>query len=257
MFFFFHVFAGIVLALLLAQQLHDSRIVLPCIIGAFLPDLIDKPLGYLLFADSVGNGRILLHNLFLVLILLAIGCIAWKRMARPEVFAFTVGLISHQILDLMWTVPENWLFPFYGPLTYKGGSDIAHDLLQDEISLGSEWVVAIGILSAVLLLLITRHTGSTIPRHRPLVAGLLLAGTFMFVVLATGAFVAGICGTPFTAQTVYTLFGWLEPAQSVAGGIVFFMAAYLLWSTRRRLLAAAPGQGCSDRTGLNCFQGLL
>ena len=235
MFFFFHIFAGIVLALLLADYLDDKRVILPCVTGAFLPDLIDKPLGYLFFADLLGNGRILLHNFFLVLVLPVTGYFVWKRYARPELFALSLGIIAHQFLDLMWEDPGSWLFPFAGPLTYEGGSEVAFDLLQSDASLRSEWVIAIAVLLTILLLPLLKNTGSIVFRHRALLDIILLAGTCFFIILACGSFIAGIWETPLTAEAVYLVFGWIEPAQGLAGGIVFLMAVCLFWRTRRRL----------------------
>src|SRR5674476_459116 len=43
------------------------------VIGALLPDLADKPIGRVIFASSVANGRIIGHTILFSLLLLLIG----------------------------------------------------------------------------------------------------------------------------------------------------------------------------------------
>jgi len=43
------------------------------VIGALLPDLVDKPLGRVIFSSTLANGRIIGHTLLFSLILLLIG----------------------------------------------------------------------------------------------------------------------------------------------------------------------------------------
>jgi membrane-bound metal-dependent hydrolase YbcI (DUF457 family) len=119
MFLFFHLFTGIVLGLLMGDLLHDRRWVIPFAIGAVLPDLIDKPIGNLFFADLFGNGRIFMHSLIASCALLVIGYGIRKRWADPAVLAIATGVLSHQVLDLMWKDPASWYYPLPGQFPYR------------------------------------------------------------------------------------------------------------------------------------------
>ena len=77
------------------------------LLGALLPDLIDKPLGHILLPGN--NGRIIAHTLLFSALLLLIG-LAWKS-ALP----LSLGVSMHQLLDSMYLSPESSLWPILGP----------------------------------------------------------------------------------------------------------------------------------------------
>ena len=78
-----------------------------------LADLVDKPLGLVLFRETLNNGRVYFHsllvNLALTLVLLAL--------RKPIVYSLVLWL--HQCCDLMWTRPWVALWPFKGALGYR------------------------------------------------------------------------------------------------------------------------------------------
>lgn len=88
------------------------------IIGALLPDIIDKPL----FLLDLGGGRLYSHNLLFVIVSFLIVHFSSKR-NKSISLPFLFGLISHLILDLPY-VPL--FYPFFSydyyyieePLTY-------------------------------------------------------------------------------------------------------------------------------------------
>ncbi len=83
----------------------DYRLV---IIGALLPDIIDKPLGLVIL--SYGNGRIIAHTLLFALCATAIAF--YKKDMR--LYALSGGTWLHLILDSMWLFPVTLLWPFLG-----------------------------------------------------------------------------------------------------------------------------------------------
>ncbi len=101
----------------------DYRIV---IIGALLPDIIDKPLGLMIL--SYGNGRIIAHTLLFALVLTAIAlymrwnhrfhlcrrtnCSSCKK--NMKLYALSGGTWLHLILDSMWLFPVTLLWPLFG-----------------------------------------------------------------------------------------------------------------------------------------------
>ena len=79
------------------------------ILGALLPDIIDKPLGHLIL--SIDNGRIIGHSIVFASILLLSG-IAYRR-----ILPASLGVSIHQILDGMFIDREAALWPLLGPFS--------------------------------------------------------------------------------------------------------------------------------------------
>jgi inner membrane protein len=94
----------------------DYRFIL---LGALLPDIVDKPLGIAIFAESIANGRTFFHTMvFLVMaILLGIFIYRWKNALWGFFIAF--GVLMHFTMDAMWTDPVTLYWPFYQPFFEK------------------------------------------------------------------------------------------------------------------------------------------
>jgi len=89
----------------------DIAIVL---LGSILPDLIDKPLGYLIYG-SMASGRIFAHTLLFLLVLAALAAILKSRPLGSLAF----GVLAHQALDTIWTTPVIFLWPLLGDFPVK------------------------------------------------------------------------------------------------------------------------------------------
>lgn len=77
-----------------------ERAALAALLGAALPDLIDKPLHWL---GAVPVGRTIGHSLLLVLPLVALGWLLARRTDGRELgVAFAVGILSHIATDVPW-----------------------------------------------------------------------------------------------------------------------------------------------------------
>lgn len=93
----------------------DYRFVL---IGALLPDIIDKPLGLIIL--NYGNGRLIAHTLVFALLLTMIAL--WKKdtpidskgVMHMRLYALSGGTWIHLLLDSMWLFPATLLWPFLG-----------------------------------------------------------------------------------------------------------------------------------------------
>jgi membrane-bound metal-dependent hydrolase YbcI (DUF457 family) len=140
MFFFLHLLIGFLLSLLVGDLFRDPRWVIPCVIGAGLPDLIDKPLGYMVFSTTINNGRIWFHSLLLLVIVLGMGILAWKFRSTPLGVAAALGIFLHQLLDFMWEQPVSWFYPFLGPFRSNTVSGNLWVLLLREVNHPSEWI---------------------------------------------------------------------------------------------------------------------
>lgn len=115
MLFFSHLVIGIFAGIILAFLFNDSRVVIFTAVGSVLPDLIDKPVGYILLGDWISNGRIFFHGFWLMLFLLVAGVVIFIRLKNSYLLAFSLGITVHQIADTMWNSPVNWFWPMFGP----------------------------------------------------------------------------------------------------------------------------------------------
>ena len=97
--------------LALASARFFSRVSLAFLaLGSMLPDIIDKPLGLIVFG-SPSMGRTVAHTLLFLMLLAALSF--YSRDIR--LFSLTWGVFIHLSLDSMWNSPENLLWPLLGP----------------------------------------------------------------------------------------------------------------------------------------------
>ena len=80
---------------------------------ALLADLIDKPLGLVIFRETLNNGRVYFHSL-LVNLIITLVLVLWRK---PLVYVLALWL--HQLCDLMWMRPWVALWPFTGTFGYR------------------------------------------------------------------------------------------------------------------------------------------
>ncbi|MGH3650636.1 MAG: metal-dependent hydrolase [Acidimicrobiia bacterium] len=85
------------------------------LVGAILPDLVDLPLGTLLFADRYSTGELWSHTLLAPTIYMAIVLLTTRRgRGRRAWMALGVGWLFHLLLDGMWVDREVFLWPWFG-----------------------------------------------------------------------------------------------------------------------------------------------
>ncbi len=223
MYFFFHLFTGIVLGLLIGDIANDRRWVIPCAIGAVLPDLIDKPVGQIIFATSIGYGRIWAHTLLFFLLVLAAGLVIWKYRKTPVLCGVAVGILSHEVLDQMWQEQANWLYPLLGPFQGHLSPDYINVLILGELNDPSEAVLAVLLGLCALLYLIYRRRLRENAKSREIVKICFLLGALALLIIGGVIIGKGIAGQslPFT--------GWTEPIEYLMGGIVIVLASYVAW----------------------------
>jgi membrane-bound metal-dependent hydrolase YbcI (DUF457 family) len=140
-------------------RLVDIRVLL---IGSLLPDIIDKPLGHLIFRHALSNGRVYAHTLLFLLLITAGGGWLYRRSRRTWLAALSFGTATHLLLDEMWLEPHTLLWPFFG--FAFGKSDISdwipnmlHGLLTDPAVYLSEVVGLAIVLWLAWLVMRRRH----------------------------------------------------------------------------------------------------
>ena len=83
-------------------------------IGALLPDLIDKPLGMIVFASTISNGRMISHTLVFSLALFIIGLYLYDKRSNIIVITLALGSFFHLMEDKMWETPQTLFWPLFG-----------------------------------------------------------------------------------------------------------------------------------------------
>jgi len=117
----------------------DYRLVL---LGAMLPDLIDKPLGVALGLET----RLWAHSLVFFVSLLAL---SWIRSLRPLLWV-AFGVATHLLLDRIWAMPWVVLWPALGWTFPPDGATLwgfVEPLLADP------FVIAGEVAGAIILIL--------------------------------------------------------------------------------------------------------
>ncbi len=111
---------GLRAAIVSLSKRVDLRILL---IASVLPDVIDKPIGLVLFPNVFGTGRLLAHALVFPFALAIAG--AWLYRSRHSVILLTLayGATMHLVLDAMWRTPSVLFWPFAGPLPLGANPD--------------------------------------------------------------------------------------------------------------------------------------
>jgi hypothetical protein len=236
MLFFFHLFTGIILGFLIADLVHDRRWIVPLVIGAVIPDLIDKTIGFVLFPTIFGNGRIFMHSLLIFFTILVSGLIIWKRWSHPAILGVAIGILSHQILDLMWNVPSTWFFPLFGTFHFTHPGNYPVTVFTSDISSHSEWILAAIIAIIIILFFFFQRYQRLVFGFKKIWEWILGAGSIILFVLSGVAIGVGLIPVKGILTSSFRFFGWASQVEFLFGGIIFLLCSYLLWRMRLNLI---------------------
>ncbi len=89
-------------------------------VGSLLPDIVDKPIGQLLFRETFSSGKIFGHTLLFLIIISTVGFYLYKRYGKTWLLAFSFGTSIHLLLDQMWQAPQTLIWPLFGFIFPKG-----------------------------------------------------------------------------------------------------------------------------------------
>lgn len=84
------------------------------VIGALLPDIIDKPLGMVIFASTITTGRMICHTLLFSLLLLLVGLYLYEEKRDIRIISLSTGSLFHLIEDQLWKSPKILFWPLQG-----------------------------------------------------------------------------------------------------------------------------------------------
>ena len=84
------------------------------VLGAILPDLVDTPVGLVLFTTT-GTVRLAAHSLVLSALVMVVVVVRTRRgQPRKRWMPLAIGMLVHLALDAMWASLETLWWPFLG-----------------------------------------------------------------------------------------------------------------------------------------------
>jgi inner membrane protein len=95
----------------LGRRRIDYRVVL---LGAILPDLLDKPVGRIFFQDTFESSRIFGHTFAFVLLSMLVVQLFLRGNTARRWFILPIAVLIHLALDAMWDQPVTLFWPLFG-----------------------------------------------------------------------------------------------------------------------------------------------
>jgi len=139
------------MTLLLARYIFgDPRMDLRVLVlGGLLPDLIDKPIGSILFLERFGSGRVVAHSLLFSAVVMTAVLVMTRRgsAARRRWMALPIGSLLHLVLDIPID-PVVLFWPGLGGFPrsrYEGFSELI-PYLTDHFWVVAQELVGLGVL---------------------------------------------------------------------------------------------------------------
>jgi membrane-bound metal-dependent hydrolase YbcI (DUF457 family) len=131
-------------------------------IGALLPDLIDKPLGRVIFASTFENGRIIGHTMLLSFILFLIGLYFYNKRKDIKVLSLASGSFFHLMGDQMWARPKTLFWPSRGlsfPKDYTDytGIEYLFKMFKQSFEPGFSHAFIPEIIGMIVIVILTFH----------------------------------------------------------------------------------------------------
>lgn len=88
----------------------DYRLVM---LGAMLPDIIDKPLVLMTTYKPVGSARLAAHSLIFIIALFLAGHICSLLFNKRGLLIIAYGSFAHIVEDMIWRDPKVFFWPYY------------------------------------------------------------------------------------------------------------------------------------------------
>ncbi|HKZ30119.1 MAG TPA: metal-dependent hydrolase [Acidimicrobiia bacterium] len=135
-------------------------------LGAILPDLIDKPLGTILFPSLFNaNSQVIGHTLLFSTVLMSVVLLTTHRgRVRRRWMALAVGSLIHLLLDAMWLVQETFLWPAFGWEFPPGMAEYWSGLLERLFS--DPWRIVQEVVGLGYLIYLYRQNRLSDPERR-------------------------------------------------------------------------------------------
>ncbi len=126
-------------------------------LGSILPDIIDKPIGRVIFANSIANGHLIAHTLIFSLLLAFAGFYLQKRHGDARLFMISVASFLHLLEDRLWEKPVNFFWPLFGWTFPPGKADdwinYFLNMLRSSYVPGFSYVFISELLGSIIIML--------------------------------------------------------------------------------------------------------
>ena len=129
----------------------DYRFIL---VGALLPDIIDKSVWLFSASSFQWRGRGYSHTFLFLLILFTAGLAISSRRGKPLLLYIAAGDFFHLVFDQMWKLPTSLWWPLFGPIGREEVGGWFYDLWEGLISNPSVFIPEISGLLISLYFLI-------------------------------------------------------------------------------------------------------
>lgn len=96
--------------------------------GSLLPDILDKLVGRVIFAEIISNGRLVGHTLVFCFFIALLGYYHYEKSRNTGVFLISGACFLHLLEDRMWIKSYTFFWPAFGwkfpaDCYYGGGLD--------------------------------------------------------------------------------------------------------------------------------------
>lgn len=126
--------------------------------GSMLPDLIDKPIGRVIFSGTIDNGRIFAHTLLFFIVLSSAAFYIWKKKNDMRAISLCAASFCHLVEDSMWEAPATLFWPLMGwqfpsnPGPYNGILDYFQTLMTYAYTPALDYVFMSEVVGFMVLL---------------------------------------------------------------------------------------------------------
>jgi len=112
------------------------------LVGSLLPDIIDKPIGSVLFNESLQTHRLFTHSVLFPVIALLVVILATRRgtAIRKGLIGLVIGMLIHLVLDAAFADPEAFWWPLFGFEFPHVADSALPDLLRSMVRNPWVWV---------------------------------------------------------------------------------------------------------------------
>lgn len=115
----------------------DFRLVL---IGALLPDIVDKPIWLVSASGFQWDGRGYAHSLLFNLALLLLGTAVAAKWKRLWLIVLALCSLGHLVLDQMWLLPNTLWWPLLGGIARESTRGWLSGMLANVLSNPAVWI---------------------------------------------------------------------------------------------------------------------
>jgi membrane-bound metal-dependent hydrolase YbcI (DUF457 family) len=163
--------AAVLVYVTLGRARIDYRWIL---VGAVVPDIVDGLLSLTVYDGDAGRG--VAHSILAVVAVAVAVLLSTRGATRISVFGLAVGWLLHLVADGMWSAPETFLWPAFGPgFSATPAEPYSWDLFIHPFAHLATWGGELLGLAALVYLAAAFELGDPDRRKRFLHDGLLRA----------------------------------------------------------------------------------